>query len=352
MSSLVGASPTSVHVPSFVNSGATAQFHVEFSRNPRSFPINRYVEIIPTTKPQGKYLRIDDEEAVRVTDIDRYRWPDRQKRPAPDDLDHEFVDFSTTRYAPGFRLGKRTVRAADWNIVASHARMAATKAMVLRTQRMLTVLTNSSNWISTITTDTATNMGGGKWNASSTSNKYIQKAVNAVANQVVLNTNGSVHRRDLKMVMGPDVAKAVAESPEIAAWLQNHGATLNILLGRHDDFSDFGILAPLFGIGDVVVEDTPIVTTPKKPGTRGTKAFQLTDSVVFLTRERMVGSTIDVDAGDRAITYSTCAIFAYEDMTVETKEEDWDRFTEGSVVDDTDCELTAPLSGFYMSDVL
>jgi len=335
-----------------VNSGATAQFHVEFSRNPRSFPINRYVEIIPTNKPQGKYLRIDDEEAVRVADIDRYRWPDRQKRPAPDDLDHEFADFSTTRFAPGFRLGKRTVRAADWNIVASHSRMAATKAMVIRTKRVLTVLTTAGNWTSGVTTDTATNMGGGKWNASSTANKYIQKAINAIANQIVLNTNAVIHRNRIRMVMGPDVAKAVAESPEIAAWLQNHGATLNILLGRHDDFSDFGILAPLFGIGDVVVEDTPIVTDPKKVGTKAAKVFQLTDRVLFLTRERLVGTSIDVEAGDATITYSTVGIFAFEDMTVETKDEDWDRLTEGSVVDDTDVELVAPLSGFYLSDVL
>ena len=49
--------------------------------------------------------------------------------------------------------------------------------------------------------------------------------------------------------------------------------------------------------------------------------------------------------------FSTLSIFAYEDMTVETEDDTWNRRVRGRVVDDSAVVLTAPLSGYLLTDV-
>jgi hypothetical protein len=54
--------------------------------------------------------------------------------------------------------------------------------------------------------------------------------------------------------------------------------------------------------------------------------------------------------GNEGPSFSTATIFAYEDMTVETLEDPWNRRVRGSVTDNSATILTAPQSALYIAD--
>jgi hypothetical protein len=54
--------------------------------------------------------------------------------------------------------------------------------------------------------------------------------------------------------------------------------------------------------------------------------------------------------GNEGPSFSTATIFAYEDMTVETMDDPWNRRVRGSVTDNSATVLTAALSGLYIAD--
>jgi len=76
--SLPGAYNT--YVP---NPDATGNLIITFSRNPADFPLPNYVQYRPVSKSTGLYLRINEDEAARILDVDiaDYVWPDGADAP-------------------------------------------------------------------------------------------------------------------------------------------------------------------------------------------------------------------------------------------------------------------------------
>src|SRR5687768_414570 len=98
-------SGTNTFVPSFEASGKLV---VGFSRNPNTFSVNKYVQVVPVNESVGYYLNLTAEEAARVvnSDLQDFIWPDNNA--APDGNwaleSFEFKKFATTRYAFPFAL--------------------------------------------------------------------------------------------------------------------------------------------------------------------------------------------------------------------------------------------------------
>ncbi|MFQ5473569.1 MAG: hypothetical protein ACE5FA_11900, partial [Dehalococcoidia bacterium] len=128
--------PGNVYVPA-----ATAQVQVEFSRNPESFPLARYLQIIPTDKLAGFYPVLDTDEAIRVVTQDDYLWPDGQERPKGTTRPLKWQAYTCRRRAYSFSMGTLTVDQADFDAVAANSRMDATKCMTDRAIDAITVLT-------------------------------------------------------------------------------------------------------------------------------------------------------------------------------------------------------------------
>ena len=57
-------SGSNTYIPSF---DATGQLVVSFSRNPKDFPLNKCITITPVKKSSGYYLKLNAEQAARVT---------------------------------------------------------------------------------------------------------------------------------------------------------------------------------------------------------------------------------------------------------------------------------------------
>lgn len=331
-------------VPTF--SPATGQIQVEFTRSPNRFGITQYARIVPTSQMRGYFLRIDEEETARIVNTQSLQWPIGQDAPTGITNDFEFSSFYTQRFAAHFAIPKETIDQSMWDIVASHARIQAHKMMLLRTIRTLTVATTAGNWPTGSTAASATAAGGGSWTGSTVANGYIQKTITAIRNAIIKNAVGAITPSDLIMVMDPPLAKVVSEAPETKEYIKYHAAAMNFYRGD-TQFGTYGIPSHLFGIR-ALVEDAVQVTSVKG----ATKASQFllgngsTGKVLFLSRpDGLVGA-------EGVPSFSTLNIFAYEDMTVETWDDPVNKRTRGRVIDNSDIQLVAPLSGYYLQDAL
>lgn len=336
-------SGTNTFVPSFEASG---QLVVGFSRNPKSFPLNRYVQVVPVTQSIGYYLNLTAEEAARVvnSNLADFIWPDGNA--APDGNwaleSFEFKRFATTRYAYPFALGQKSVQQSQWDILAAHAAIAAQKAMTARTVAVLGVLTTAGNWGDH--TDTATSLGGGKWDVGAGLTPYIKKTLNAAAQEIMKDTLGVVQPKDMVLVITPAAASKMSESPEIHDYLRENVIALDVLKGSENVNAAWGLPPSLYGY-PLVIEDAVRVTS-RKNATKVAGYAMGDDNALLLSRPN---GLVGVEGSP---SFSTATIFAYEEMTVESREDADNRRTLGRVVDDFDAVLTASASGYFITDIL
>lgn len=327
-------------VPTF--SPATGMIQVEFTRSPNRFGITRYAQLVPVSQSKGYYLRIDEEETVRIVNTQDLQWPLGSDRPTGINSDVEWTAFATKRYQDSFSIPTETGEQAQFDVVATHARIKATKLMTHRTYRALAALTTSGNWGSnTSATLDALGVTSGDWRGSSVANGFIQQSIQKVIENIVTASAGAVVASDIVMVIDPTVAHIISQAPETKDLIKYQAAANNFYAGDNQ-FATYGIPQKLFGLGGVVVEDA--VRASNRKGATTSKAFMIGNKAIFLSRP---GGLVGVEGP----SFSTLTIFAYEDMTVETMSDSWNRRTRGSVVDNSDIVLTAPLSGWLLQDI-
>jgi hypothetical protein len=145
------------------------------------------------------------------------------------------------------------------------------------------------------------------------------------------------------MVISPTVANIISQAAEIRDYVKNYPAALPFLQGS-DIFSRYGLPPNLFGVS-VVVDDSVKITT-RKGAASATRSFVYGNSAIFVSRP---GGLIGVEG---STSFSTCQIFAFEDMTVENWDDPKDRRIEGRVIDNSTSELVAPVSGFLCGTVV
>ena len=331
------------YVPS-TNALATGALQVEFTRAVNSFAITRYAQIVACNQQTGYYLRLNSDDNVRVTDVNEFAWPLGNDRPVGKMNEHDFVTFTAQRFAFPFYIPNETVKQAAWDIVAQHARSKAQLAMTARSMRTATALTNSA-------AQTAFNNAGnyqasasgwkGVWTSSSTN--VIQASIQDALQRISLATGGAVRSEDICMVISPTVANIISQAEEIRNYVKNYPAALPFLQGS-DIFSRYGLPPNLFGVS-IVVDDSVKITT-RKGASSATRSFVYGNSAVFVSRP---GGLIGVEG---STSFSTCQIFAFEDMTVENWDDPKDRRIEGRVIDNSTSELVAPVSGFLCGTVV
>jgi hypothetical protein len=334
-------------VPS-TNALATGALQVEFTRAVNTFPITKYAQIVPTQQMTGYYLRLDSDDNVRVTDVNEFAWPLGNDRPVGKMNQHDFVSFTAARYAYPFYIPNETVKQAAWDVVAQHARAKAQLAMTARSMRTATALTNSAavtaftavgNYFATGTASAA----GGPWTSAGSPDNRIQKGIQQALQRISLATGGAVRgETDIMMVISPTIANALSQTSEVRDYVKNYPAALPFLQGA-DTFAKYGLPPNLFGV-QVVVDDSVKVTT-RKGAASTTRSFVYGNSAIFVSRP---GGLVGVEG---STSFSTCQIFAFEDMTVENWDDPRDRRIEGRVIDNSTSELVAPVSGFLVADI-
>lgn len=339
-------------IPTF--SPATGQIQIEFTRSVNKFPLTRYSQIVPVQAMAGYYLAMDEEETARVVQTQDQLWPLGEDRPTGINSDFDFKSFACARYQSSFHIPQETARQAQWDIVASHARIAAAKMMTHRGVRLATTITTIGSY--------AADYSGGSYSASSGVGYYnnatklmnsdladsgdqVQKLFRTAAEKIVQATNAAVSPSDICAVMNPTTARIIASTEGVRDYVKNYPAAFNFLQGDAQ-FATYGLPSQLFGV-QVVVDDTVRVTN-RKGSTKATSFFYGDASAPAIAFVSRPGGLV----GNEGPSFSSLTIFAYEDMTVETLDDPWNRRVKGSVTDNSATVMTSPLSSLYVADVI
>lgn len=336
----------SAYIPS-TNDLASGALQVEFTRSVNQFALSRYATLVPVSKMTGFYLRQDVTDNVRVTDQKEFLWPLGNDRPTGKQNAFDFIQYTTQRFAFPFYIPQETANQAAWDTVAQHARSKAQLAMTRRSMAAATALSTTANWGNNyVATPNTTAQGftavGALWNTSGTQ-RPIQKTIQQVMQLVGYSSGGAVSPNQLIMVISPKIAQVISQSPEVLELVKYNPMSPSYLQGS-DTYSRWGIPPTLFGLADVVVDDS--VKATSKKGATDAFSYVLGDGAHFVSRP---SGLVGVEGAN---SFSTLQIFAYEDMTVEQFNDPMNRRIEGRVIDNSTCAIVAPVSGYSITSVI
>jgi hypothetical protein len=332
---------------------ATNGLVADFSRNPNDFPLAEYIQYVPVTKTEGRYIRMTVEVAGRLLSAtgQNWNWADGTDAPSGNgNLElFEFFSYRTKRKAYPFRMGELAAEQAAWQVVDQHSRIMAQLAMTMRTQGVISELRTSGNWPAT-NTSTLASAGFSEHDASTTSTKDIKATFDYMADVIRRQTLGAVKPQDLMVVVSPEYARRVSISQEIVDYIKQSETAIIELRDGIGPHENYGLPQKLWQY-PIVVEDAVKVST-RKNAAATTKEYVFgadgsgNHDILMLSRPG------GLEGVEGAPSFSTATLFIKEEMTVESKHDRDNRLEIGRVVDDWDPQITAPISGFLMQDVL
>lgn len=319
---------------------------VGYARNVSDFAINRYCQIVPTSKNRAHYLFVDGSAASRLTNADlrNHVWPDGERRPSGDNnvAEFEFKEIATVRKSYEYTVGHMAVEQAAFDIHAVNSGFQGVRAMTARTQAVWTALTNAS-WGSN--TGTATALGGGFISTGTATSPVFKKIVNKAVQQIRKATYGAVGAKDIICVMSPLLAETLSETQEIHSYVKESTFAQAQLRGDMPGLNtNYGLPDVLYKI-NVVVDDTFKVTSKRK-ATEAVSSVSEENGFYFVSRP---GGLVMPYGG---ISFSTVQLFVREEMSVEIHQDTKNRLDQGYVTDDYGAYVVAPASGYYVTAAL
>lgn len=346
-------SPTNGFIPE-----ATGQA-IAFVRDPKRFKLNQYVQLIKCEKPIVAYAVLDPDQPVRVPNTDFFRWAPGTHRPSNWNNTGNFIwkQVEVERYSIGYTVDYQAVEVAmGWNPQAFFNASVLTQAMCLMTERFSNLINTTSNWSGNTADANVLNNGAGTWSTASDDPASphflaIKRSMLEMVRRIQLATNGSIKVSDLKMVIGPDLAIAMAETAEIHRYLAQQQHSLAVLKGSDPDIlMNYGVPNPLYGV-DLVVEDSPIVT--ELPNQTSTAATTNRNFIWPSTNAAMVTRVGGIDGNYGSPSSSTVQRYYYKyDMTVETFDRPRHKLFETFVVDQYTEVLAAARAGYLATNCL
>lgn len=345
-------SSTNIFIPSNnYNADVTANLVIGYSRDVKSFGVNRYTKLIPVKKSQGYYTRISVGQQARLQymDLRDWLWNPGQDRPKGNWNQDGFQNFpfTTVRRSYSTTLDTKTVDLASFQLQPIMMATISQQAMTARTQSAVGVMNNAANWYSTHTS-TATTIGGGLWNAGTAASPNIQQSLYNMAIQINQDTLGVVKAGMLTLVINPVLARAAAQSQEIRSYLSNQVDAIKYLEGKAPTMQDmYNLPKTLYGF-PVEIEDTVVNRGKPTPNDdfSNSSYLQPNGNAVLLGRPGdLVGSEGTTD-------YSTVQFFMYEEMSSETFTDTENRKILLSLTEDYDVQVVAPASGYLLTGCL
>ena len=324
---------------------------IAFSRNVETFPLNKYISYTPTRLPFGEYLYFNPLDLGRVRNGQHgAKWSPGNLRPQGfnNTLGFEARAFRAQRYAFNTSLDSLAVDVANWPIQKSHTEALGQEAMTHRTYQVNLAQTTAGNYPSThvVASGTlASAPAGGPLDGGSTSDPRILRALQNAALVIQADSAGRVKQGDLIAVVNAKTASKLARSRELREYIMQSSDARDQITGKNAGYnSRYGLPNTLYTF-NVVVEDTFY-----NPNTRG--AAGEADLPTFPDDTIWIGVRKGgLDSAEGAASYSTIHCFMYEDMTVESKSDEWNRVLHLGVVDFFDTKVTAPVTGFLIQNI-
>lgn len=331
---------------------ATGNLTVDYSRNVDSFPLNRWLQIIPVNKTVGLYTKMTIEQAGRVLDTtgNDKEWADGDDAPAGrgNGESFQFLSYLTHRRAFANRIGSKAAAEGQFDVLAWYMRLLAQQAMTLRAQIALTLAQTSGNWSASQTSAVGSISGvTGKWDVSTTARQDIKRSIDYALDQIRLQTLGAVNLEDFKLVMSPGCARKMAVSQEIVDYIKGSPDALDRIKGNIGRLAQYGLPDNLYGI-ELVVEDTVKVTSRK--GATRAASYVCDDTKPFIVARK--GSLVAPENSNAAPNFSTIVAFMLEEMTSESDFDKKNRVHKNQVTDDYDMKLISDISGFLFTSAV
>ena len=332
---------------------ATGGMLVGYSRNIDKFPLNRYAELKPVSNDVGLYRTWNSREAGRIlsTDDREHMWADGQDAPHGRDELESFshVGYRTTRRVYPYTLGDLGLKQADWPVLQAHAAVAGQKMMTARTLLAQQALSTAS-WSSVghlVGVNGGLLVKGQGWDNGTATAPNILNTLNYCAALVHRDTLGAVDPDSLILVVGVDIARKMAASPEVHQYIANSPDAKGRLLGSDKKTMNrkrYGLPDEIYGY-PIVIEDTVRVTSSK--GATDALSFVMPSTEAYLVSRP--GGLVGLEGTP---AFSTLTGFFYEESTSEIKNDPDNRRTRGRVVTNYQYQVVSTLAGVKLTDIL
>lgn len=338
------ASGTNTFVP---NHEATNGLIVGFSRNPKSFRLSEYIKMTQVKQSVALYATWNSQNEARVIDSDahQYLWADGADAPdGHDETDSwQWLPFTTERRAVPFTLGQKAVDQASWEILLTHSRMAASKSMVIRTQLAYNAVAAAFT-SSGVNTNTATALGGGKFDVGTSTTPYLKKGLAKLSTIINKQTLGIITPDQLAIVMNPNTATSIANSAEVHDYCKGSPFAMAQLRGDEPNLNGAWGLPTLLYNHPVIVENT-VRLTSKVNAASATLSYVVPDDTIMV-----VARQGELEGLEGSPDWSTIQMFWYGDeLTVESKYDADNRRYQGRVVQDFKMVVPSQLAGYLVT---
>lgn len=334
------------YVPTLDISG---NLQVGFSRNIKDFPLNSYINLTKVKAPRGLYLYFNplDVARIRLNNANGPRWAPGTLRPTgfQNTRGFEYKEFTTVRYAHPTTLDQQAVDVAEWDVQKKHSEDLAQEAMTFRTFIANQTLLSTANYPAAHVF-TATTAGGGFLDGGTTADPRIKKAFDYAARQIQKATMGRIKHGDLTVVMNSNTALLLSNSRELREYvMQQESAQKNITMDDSNYNAKYGLPKKLYTY-NIAVEDTFYNGYNRGNASEvGAPTFE-DNSIMVVTRQGDLESS-----GPESPSYSTLHLMMYEDMTVETEQDRWNRLLQLSVVDNFVPVVVAGVSACKITNI-
>jgi hypothetical protein len=303
---------------------------VGFSRNPKTFALNKYTELFPSKQMLGLYYEYTSQQAARIvsqTAADD-EWPDGDAcPPGLNNIESYAVkSYRTKRRVYPFTLGELTTEQMDFDMLMTNSNDMAQRCMTVRTLLVQTALyaayngaTNSANVNGSFGAPAILPAGQG-WDTGSvgyggSAGPNIKTSFQYGLIAIHLATIGVVREDQICCVVNPRTANAMARSTEIQDYLKQSPFALAQIRGdAPNQNGKWGLPTTLYTV-DMVIEDAVYISSNKEAATLVSNYVMadVPNIAYFVAKPaKLVGL-----AGSRS--FSTVQIFFYKDeMTMET----------------------------------
>ena len=334
---------------------------VNFGRNIKTFPVNKYLRLRTVSKTTGLYTYFNPLDYARFSggvtagQSPQYDWA--PGTPAPtgftNTIGFEYRSFMTRRKAYPCSLDQLGEQQADWPVLKTNTEAAAQLAMTDRALEAAAALTNSANYPATHVS-TATLFGGGFFGAGTPTTPYIKIGLFKLALIILKDSGGNVQMHNLCIVMNPNTAVALSESQEIHTIMKESRYALPLITGTQEPSGGvqpvnfaYGLPEYLYGFR-VVVEATTYNKYNRGDASEAIDFVYPDNTISMVCREQ------DFEAADGANSYSTFHLFVYgpDDMKVESETDTWNRIIKMRVTDNRQIVAVAGVTGGLINNVL
>lgn len=329
------------------NTQATNNLIIDFARNIKDFKLNLYTQTIKVTENVGMYTRMTNEVCSRFLNSNDSVWADANERPLGAQNLESFADetYRTIRRTFPVTLGYLSTQQASWNMTSQYQKILGTQAMTARAATVVKELLNPANYtedhkISVKNASTGGSSSEG-WDTSQTSDGHIKRTIYDAVNVILRDTLGVVSEKDLMLVLSAEAAAKLMQSQEVVDYIKGTPDSWKFTQGTLAT-GMYGMPETLFGIR-VVVEDSVKVTS-RKGEARKTEWLWPTDTAVICARPGGITAM-------QGPNFSTCVLFAKEEMTSETFDDARNRRTVLSVTEDYCAKVIAPVSGVLLQEL-